>query len=82
MPTISRYVVSPTPDTWSDALSEYDTYAEARDVAIEQQGCVTEITYEFSDTELVDDFRPSEDEDGDPIHETGPDDGDQVQAED
>lgn len=58
--SLSRYVVSDTPETWAEAYTEYDSYTEARDAAMEQGGCVTEITYEFSDTELVDDFREPE----------------------
>lgn len=63
MSTITRYVVSPTPESWSDATHEYDTYRDALDVAIETCGCVTELTYTFDDSLLIDDFREMAEED-------------------
>lgn len=65
MATITRYVVSSTPEEWGDATYEYESYQEARDAAIEIGGCVTEIEYEFSDSALIDDFRETEDEEED-----------------
>lgn len=56
MSSVERYAVSDTPDNWADG-DLYDTYEEAKNAAFPGR-CVTEITYEFSDTDLVDDFRP------------------------
>lgn len=56
--TITRYVVCKDPDEWGDAYDYGAEYDEAKRAAQECDGCVIAIEYEFSDTELVDDFRP------------------------
>lgn len=66
MSTVSRYVVSATPEDWNDG-DECDSYEEAKGIAAERGACVTEITYTFEDSELVDDFRPTPDEEDDPV---------------
>lgn len=57
---ITRYVVCEDPDEWGDGPTyEQAKYEDAKREASSIGGCVVEITYEFSDSELVDDFRAS-----------------------
>ena len=50
------YIVSSSPDNWGDG-DEYTNGAKATESARAIEGCVTEITWEFDDSELVEDFR-------------------------
>jgi hypothetical protein len=55
MSSIERYVVTADPDEWGDGpMLDYD---EARTLAAQHGACVVELTYEYADSELVDDFR-------------------------
>ena len=54
---IYKYVVSSDPDNWAEgklfsSMKEARTFLSARG-----RGCITEISYEFSDSELVEDTR-------------------------
>lgn len=62
MPSILRYVVTSTPDEGGEGY-EYDDYDEAKSAAAEQGACVIEHTYEWSESEMVDDFRPGKEDD-------------------
>jgi hypothetical protein len=58
---IERYAVAADPDEWGDAPL-YDNYQEAKDDARRQGACVITLTYEYSDSEVTDDFRDREPE--------------------
>lgn len=58
MSEVVRYAVCADPDEWGDAVV-FDTYEEARTHASSHDECVIELTYEYSDSELVDDLRKS-----------------------
>lgn len=60
MSDLERYAVADDPDEWSDA-AVYDSYEEAKRDASSRDACVIALTYEYSDSELVDDFRPKGD---------------------
>ena len=51
------YVVCDHPDEWGDG-EQYDTRDEAIAVAVRAGQVVVELTWEFTDSELVKDFRP------------------------
>ena len=54
---IERYVVTtPGTDDWGDGQF-FDDYDEAKTVAMREGACVVTLTFEFSDSELTDDFR-------------------------
>lgn len=72
---ITHYVCSNTPEDWCDG-AVFNNYPEAQEHARQYSMCVTEVTYEFSDSELVDDFRDSDDSDD----EDGSDDEDTDQT--
>jgi hypothetical protein len=57
------YAVCEDPDDWGDAPL-YDKYDVARAKAVETGGCVVEITFIYDESDLVDDFRETEDADG------------------
>ena len=53
--TILRYTVADDKELTNES-PEYDNYDEARSAACERRGVVMQYTYEFDDSELVDDF--------------------------
>ena len=61
--TILRYTVADDKELTNES-PEYDNYAEARSAACERRGVVMQYTYQFDDSELVDDFTEPEDATG------------------
>jgi hypothetical protein len=55
--TITKYVVCEDPDEWGDE-PPLDSYQEAKDEAERRCAAVVELTFEYTDSEVVDDFRP------------------------
>tara|TARA_Y100001973_G_scaffold88923_1_gene134686 strand:- start:26 stop:202 length:177 start_codon:yes stop_codon:yes gene_type:complete len=54
---IYRYVVSSTPENWAEGKM-FASVKEARTfLSAFGPGCITEVAYEFVDTELVEDTR-------------------------
>ena len=58
---IYKYYICKEPgDDWGRYA--YDTYAEAYRAAMSVGWCVVEATFEFEDSEIVEDFRDSREE--------------------
>ena len=58
---ITKYAVCDNPDEWGDEpLTE--SYQDAKAEAQRDNKCVVALEYEYSDSELVDDFREEEEE--------------------
>jgi hypothetical protein len=60
---VCMYAVCQDPDSWQDG-NFYDRYDVARVKAVETGGCVVEVTFTYDESDLVDDFRETEDADG------------------
>ena len=57
---VYKYVVSSDPDNWADGRL-FSSIKEARTfLAAYGPGCITEVAYEFYDSELVEDTREVE----------------------
>ena len=57
---VHKYVACKDPDKWSEFGSLFGRYTEARVAAEDMNGCVIELSFEYSDSELVGDFREQE----------------------
>ena len=55
------YVVTDDPDDWGNG-DEYTRPNEAKLAAARRGACVVEIEWEFSDSELIEDYRDDDDE--------------------
>lgn len=58
-----RYTVEDGDGADQMVVFEQSEYAQARDLAIEIQGVVIAQEYQWSDSDIVDDFRPNLDDD-------------------
>jgi len=59
---IYKYIACADPARWSEFGSLFGSYTEARAAAEDMDGCVIELSFEYSDSELVGDFRAIQEE--------------------
>lgn len=57
MSKVYQYIVTTNPDEWDGPV--YDSFRDANEVAQRTHACVVELEYEFSDSDLVVDYRPT-----------------------
>ena len=60
--SVYKYIVSETPANWAEGRA-FDTIQEARYFAKKYSECVTEISFTFNGSELVEDHRKKSRED-------------------